>query len=400
MIKNYKTRDRWILFSVLALSVLGIVMVASASIGIASVKGSKWAFMNTIKQIGFCFAGWLLMSLFSRTYTNAIINRNTWPVIYTAMIGALLYCLKWPAEKGTRAWIRTIPFFTIQPSEFTKIGIIIILAYLLVDMPKRYRLKHSSYYRSHLQYQEAVKERTKHCLKIPIFITAVLFVTVAFIQDDFGTGAITLLICITCFMVAQEKIYTRYQNWTILAAIALLVALPFLFKYVINGYMKGRFITWIDPLSDPTGASQQVANALIAITNGGIFGVGLGNSIQKFGYVPEVHNDFITSVILEEFGLIGLAMIVVPYAIIVFRLIKYAQESRDPKTTIILMGISSYFLLHLFINLGGVSGLIPMTGVPLLFVSSGGSSTLSAFCAIGIAQALISKDNKARTQLV
>ena len=141
-----------------------------------------------------------------------------------------------------------------------------------------------------------------------------------------------------------------------------------------------------------------MANALIAITNGGIFGTGLGNSIQKYGYVPEVHNDFITSVIFEELGLFGLALIMVPYAIIVFKLISYASKSKDPKTTIILLGIAAYFFLHLFINLGGVSGLIPMTGVPLLLVSSGGSSTLAAFIAIGIAQALISKDNKNSTQ--
>ena len=398
MIKKYKTRDRWILLSVITLSILGVIMVGSASIGLASVRGWRWAIMNMAKQIIFCTIGLFFMTGFSKFYKGTFLNRNTWFIFYIIMILALLSCLIWEGEKGTQAWIRLIPGFTIQPSEFTKIGMMILLAYLFVDMPKRFRLKPTSYYRSALHYREAIKRRAINCKYIPFIVVLGLVITVAFIQKDMGTAIITLMICVACFFGAREKIYLRYQNFIIVVGLIGLITSPIWYKVIIQGYKKSRFITWLNPLVDPTNTSQQVANALIAITNGGIFGTGLGNSIQKYGYVPEVHNDFITSVIFEELGLFGLALIMVPYAIIVFKLISYASKSKDPKTTIILLGIAAYFFLHLFINLGGVSGLIPMTGVPLLLVSSGGSSTLAAFIAIGIAQALISKDNKNSTQ--
>ena len=131
---------------------------------------------------------------------------------------------------------------------------------------------------------------------------------------------------------------------------------------------------------------------MIAFTDGGIFGLGLGNSIQKYDYIPEAHNDFIGAIIYEELGIFGLALMIIPTAIIIFRLLKYADQNN--KSRVILIGIASYFMLHLFVNLGGVSGLIPMTGVPLLLASSGGSSTIAALIAIGIAQAIISKFNK------
>ena len=163
---------------------------------------------------------------------------------------------------------------------------------------------------------------------------------------------------------------------------------------VLKGYQVSRITAWLDPLSDPYNTSQQLVNALIAFKNGGLFGLGLGNSTQKFGYIPEAHNDFIGAIIYEELGIIGLGLIIIPTCIIIFKLLNYSQKIKENKSRIILLGIASYFFLHLLINLGGVSGLIPMTGVPLLFISSGGSSTVTAFVAIGIAQAIIARYNR------
>lgn len=393
--KRYKSQDRLIFLAITVLSILGIVMVGSASIGAATTNGSTWAITNIIKQLVFCLVGLFLMIVISRLYNSAIINRRTWGIVYVFMIGLLLSCLLWTAEKGTQAWIRGLPFgLTLQPSEFSKIVLVMILAYLLVDMPKKYRLKHPTTYRSLQSYENALKARRIHCIYKPLFVVLVAIAVIALIQNDTGTAVITLAICLASFFVAKERIYTKVQNLMLIGVLVVIVTLPLWYNFIIKGYMATRFQTWLNPLSDVTNTSQQVANALIAITNGGIFGVGLGNSTQKFGYIPEAHNDFISSIILEELGLIGLALILIPYMIIIYRLLKYAKHASDPKTTIVLTGIASYFFLHLFINLGGVSGLIPMTGVPLLFVSSGGSSTMAAFVAIGVAQALISKENK------
>ncbi|MBU9904719.1 FtsW/RodA/SpoVE family cell cycle protein, partial [Thomasclavelia ramosa] len=115
---------------------------------------------------------------------------------------------------------------------------------------------------------------------------------------------------------------------------------------------------------------------------------------QKFGYIPESQNDFIGAIIYEELGIIGLGLIIIPTCIIIFKLLKYSQEIKENKSRIILLGIASYFFLHLLINLGGISGLIPMTGVPLLLISAGGSSSVTAFVAVGVAQAIIAKHNR------
>lgn len=393
--KRYKSQDRLIFLAITVLSILGIVMVGSASIGAATTNGSTWAITNIVKQLVFCLVGLCLMVIISRLYSSAIINRRTWKIVYGLMIGSLLICLAWAPEKGAQAWIRGLPMgFTLQPSEFSKIILVIILAYLLVEMPKKYRLRHSTTYRSLQSYENAKKTRKIHCIYMTLAVVLSTIAIIALVQNDTGTAVITLAICLASFFVAKERIYRKFQNFMVLCVIVILVTLPLWYNLIVKGYMASRFESWLNPLSDVTNTSQQLANALIAITNGGIFGVGLGNSTQKFGYIPEAHNDFISSIILEELGLVGLALILIPYMIIIYRLLKYAKNANDPKTTIVLTGIASYFFLHLFINLGGVSGLIPMTGVPLLFVSSGGSSTMAAFAAIGVSQALISKENK------
>lgn len=393
--KRYKSQDRLIFLAVIVLSILGIVMVGSASIGAATTYGSSWAIMNIVKQLLFCLMGLAIMIVLSRLYSNSLINNKTWFFVYIGVLFSLLICLAWPAEKGSQAWIRGLPLgLTIQPSEFAKIFLVLILAYLLVDMPKKYRLRHPTTYSSIQRYEHSRKNYRSQCFYKPCIVLLSIIGVIVLLQNDTGTGVITLAIALASFFVAKDPVYKKFQSMMIGFVLLIFVTMPLWYNIVIKGYMAGRFETWLNPLSDVTGSTLQVANALIAITNGGITGVGLGNSTQKFGYIPEAHNDFISSIILEEFGLIGLAMILIPYGIIIFRLLHHANKAIDPKTTIILTGIAAYFFLHLFINIGGVSGFIPMTGVPLLFVSSGGSSTLSAFMAMGIAQALISKENK------
>ena len=224
----------------------------------------------------------------------------------------------------------------------------------------------------------------------------VAFFVGAGIQKDLGTSLILASICFICFMSTPRDYYKKYKKLVWIALGVAVVILGFLITAVLQGYQMERINSWLKPLEleNIYSSSWQLVNSLIAFADGGIFGLGLGNSIQKYDYIPEAHNDFIGAIIYEELGIFGLALIIIPTAIIIFRLLKYADEIQESKSKVILIGISSYFMLHLLVNLGGVSGLIPMTGVPILLVSSGGSSTVSALIAIGIAQAIISKYNK------
>ena len=115
---------------------------------------------------------------------------------------------------------------------------------------------------------------------------------------------------------------------------------------------------------------------------------------MKYGYIPESQNDFISAIIVEEFGLFGFALLMIPYFYIIFKIFKYGIKNENIPDRLILIGIFSYFFLHLFVNIGGVSGLIPMTGVPLIFISAGGSSTLAGLMSLGIAQSIIKRYNR------
>ena len=147
-------------------------------------------------------------------------------------------------------------------------------------------------------------------------------------------------------------------------------------------------------MGDIEGDGWQLTNALIAFATGGLFGKGFGPPTQKYGYIPESHNDFIVAIIYEELGLVGFMLFLIPYIIIIYKMFHYALRIKDTKSKLILYGVGLYFFTHLLVNVGGVSGFIPMTGVPLLLISSGGSSTLAAMMGLGIAQSIIAKYNR------
>ena len=130
------------------------------------------------------------------------------------------------------------------------------------------------------------------------------------------------------------------------------------------------------------------------MSEGGLKGKGIGNSTRKYMNFPEANNDFILAIIIEECGFIGFLFLLALYGFIIYRLFYYARRIKSESARIILVGTAMYFFLHIFLNVGGVTGLIPLTGVPLLMISSGGSSTLSVMCAVGIAQAVIMRFNK------
>ena len=132
--KRYKSQDRLIFLAVIVLSILGIVMVGSASIGAATTYGSSWAIMNIVKQLLFCLMGLAIMIVLSRLYSNSLINNKTWFFVYIGVLFSLLICLAWPAEKGSQAWIRGLPLgLTIQPSEFAKIFLVLIINLVLTN---------------------------------------------------------------------------------------------------------------------------------------------------------------------------------------------------------------------------------------------------------------------------
>ena len=150
----------------------------------------------------------------------------------------------------------------------------------------------------------------------------------------------------------------------------------------------------MNPFIDQYGSGYQLVNGLVSFATGGWFGLGYGNSVRKYTRFPAANTDFILAIVVEELGIIGFLLIYIPYMVIIIRLFMYALKMKSERGKIILIGVAMYIVIHSLFNIGGVTGLIPLTGVPLLMISSGGSSTLSTMCAIGIAQAVIMRFNK------
>lgn len=385
--------DKTIYACTIFLACFGIVMIGDASVGMSASRGSNFATINLLKQCVFVAGGFFCMFLFARVYKTRRISETIMLSAYVICILMMLACLMWTIN-NSHAWIKVGPI-TIQPVEFMKLVMIIILSYIFGVLPDQIRISNRL---SAEKRKKLVRRKFMLCVAFPALLVFFAFFICWKVQKDMGSGLILLVMSACLFFATPSQYYRPYKIIGLfLVFLAVLVFILFHERF-LKGHQMARIASWLNPLKDIYGSNYQIINGLVGYTNGGLIGRGFGNSIMKFGYIPEAQNDFISSIIVEELGLVGFAAFFIPYSIIICRLFRYAfcmKESRDKLT---LIGIASYFFVHLMVNVGGVSGLIPMTGVPLLLISAGGTSTLMALTCIGVAQALIAKYNREKKQ--
>ncbi len=385
--------DKTIYACTIFLACFGIVMIGDASVGMSASRGSNFATINLLKQCVFVAGGFFCMFLFARVYKTRRISETIMLSAYVICILMMLACLMWTIN-NSHAWIKVGPI-TIQPVEFMKLVMIIILSYIFGVLPDQVRISNRL---SAEKRKKLVRRKFILCVAFPALLVFFAFFICWKVQKDMGSGLILLVMSACLFFATPSQYYRPYKIIGLfLVFLAVLVFILFHERF-LKGHQMARIASWLNPLKDIYGSNYQIINGFVGYTNGGLIGRGFGNSIMKFGYIPEAQNDFISSIIVEELGLVGFAAFFIPYSIIICRLFRYAfcmKESRDKLT---LIGIASYFFVHLMVNVGGVSGLIPMTGVPLLLISAGGTSTLMALTCIGVAQALIAKYNREKKQ--
>lgn len=385
--------DKTIYACTIFLACFGIVMIGDASVGMSASRGSNFATINLLKQCVFVAGGFFCMFLFARVYKTRRISETIMLSAYVICILMMLACLMWTIN-NSHAWIKVGPI-TIQPVEFMKLVMIIILSYIFGVLPDQIRISNRL---SAEKRKKLVRRKFILCVAFPVLLVFFAFFICWKVQKDMGSGLILLIMSACLFFATPSQYYRPYKIIGLfLVFLAVLVFILFHERF-LKGHQMARIASWLNPLKDIYGSNYQIINGFVGYTNGGLIGRGFGNSIMKFGYIPEAQNDFISSIIVEELGLVGFAAFFIPYSIIICRLFRYAfcmKESRDKLT---LIGIASYFFVHLMVNVGGVSGLIPMTGVPLLLISAGGTSTLMALTCIGVAQALIAKYNREKKQ--
>jgi len=344
-----------LLGAALALLLLGLLMVLSAS-SVLSIRQFGSPYTLAQRQGLFAVAGVVLMLIATRL-PIAWWRRMAWPSLIAAfaLLGAVLVI--GVEVSGQRNWIDIIGPFRLQPSEFAKLAIILWSADLLTR-------------------KQATINRWSHLL-VPLLPVTGLILLLVLLEGDVGN---TLLLAIIAGGVlfaagAPLRLFAVLGAVGLLAIAALTIAAP---------YRMSRFTSWLDPGADRLGDGWQVTQGQYALGTGGWWGVGLGASREKWGSLPEAHTDFIFPVIGEELGLIGTLTVLVIFGVIAFVTFRIVQSATDPFMRLAAAGIGTWIIVQAVVNIGAVLSLLPIAGIPLPFVSYGGSSLIPLLIAIGM----------------
>lgn len=333
--------DFTLLITILLLLAIGLTMVLSASSPSAlSETGNSYAFFS--KQLLFAVIGLVAMGFISKVdyrFYQKFYKQAWW----ISLILLVLVLLAGKTVNGAKRWIYITEAISFQPSEIVKILMIIFYAGILVkdrdELPKYWRgfFKHI-------------------CLLAPIIALLIK-------EPHFSASIVIITICSMMMIMAGCK----FWHFLVTGGIAGLPAM--IFAIVKEPYRLKRVITFLDPWKDATGDGWQVIQSLYAIGSGGLFGAGLGESKQKFLYIPEPHNDFIFSILGEELGFIGCAVVLILFAIFIWRGILIAMRAPDMFGSLIAVGITTLVAIQVIINVAVVTSSMPATGMPLPFFS-------------------------------
>ncbi len=373
MRRYFSKIDKPLLITTMIFFIFGLVMILSASSMESYMRYGKSPYIYFIKQTAFIGAGSIFFFIVTRIPTKIykVLSYLVMLLVIAALIALTAYGY---AAKNAQSWFQLGPI-NIQPSEFAKVAIILFLA---------------SYYNKN----KATLNNSWILIK-PLIAVFLIFILVA-IQPDFGTAIIIALICFFMFFSLPMSKLCRFKFSSIIVVLTFILSLVFIFAkgYVLKPYQLERF-NFKDPCERYQEESgYQLCNSFIAFKNGSLTGQGLGMSTQKYLYLPESYTDFIFPIIVEEWGLIVGIIILLLYMFIIYRIYVIARKAKDLTGSLIAYGVCMYFFLHISINLMGVMGLGPLTGVPLPFLSYGGSYTISLMIALALVQRVAIESNK------
>ena len=357
--------DKPLLIAMLIFLVFGLIMVLSASSMASYMRYDNSIYFYFIRQAIFMVIG--MIGFFIAIYFPSKLFKQISPILITILLLSLFgLSIYGSVYNASQSWY-DLKFITIQPSEIGKIIIILFLA---------------NYYNKHKDELD-----NQWTLLKPLLIVMIIFVLVA-MQPDLGTASVIFGIVIMIFYALPLKKETRspinkiFLGGILLAVLVLiLTGGSFLREYQLKRF---QFLDPCERYEDETG--YQLCNSLIAFTNGGLTGKGIGESTQKYLYLPESHTDFIFPIIVEEWGVVVGLIIIAMYLFMLIRILNIAKKATNLGNSIIAYGIFAYLLFHISINLIGVMGIGPLTGVPLPFLSYGGSYTLTLLFSMGLVQ--------------
>ena len=365
MKKESTKLDKPLLIVMFIFLIFGLIMVLSASSMASYMRYHNSIYFYLIRQGVFVLVG--LLGFLAAIYFPTKFFKKISPFLMVLLILSLFGLMIYGATYfGSQSWY-DLKIITIQPSELGKVFVILFLAY---------------YYDKHRDELD-----NQWVLLKPIILSLVTIILVA-MQPDLGTAFVIFGIVLLIFYALPLKRSTRSPINKIFLGGLLLVILTLLLTggSFLRDYQLKRF-QFMNPCEryeDETG--YQLCNSIIALKNGGLFGKGIGESTQKYLYLPESHTDFIFPIIVEEWGLIVGLIIIGLYLFMLYRILNIAKKATDLGNSIIAYGVFAYLLFHIGINLMGVINIGPLTGVPLPFLSYGGSYTITLIFAMGLVQ--------------
>ena len=347
--------DKPLFIVTLILVVFGLFMVYSASNVVAVYKYDD-SFYFLKRQLIFSIIGFVIMFLIIKVDMNKIYKNVTLIFIISLLLLILVLIPGIGVVRGgARSWIG-FGSLSIQPAEFMKLGIILLISKYLS------------------KYQNDLK-------KFKNFLGVLLLVILVFglimLQPDFGTGLVLVVSIIILLFCTQApiKYFLFLLCVGILGIIGLIISEP---------YRMMRILAYLDPWSDPLGSGFQTIQSLFAVAPSGIFGLGYNNSLQKHFFLPEPQNDFIFAIICEELGLIGSMILLGLFIFMILRIIRISNKVEDKFYKFLSLGIGISLFVQVFINIGVVIGLLPVTGITLPFISYGGSSLILTLVMIAV----------------
>ena len=365
----FKDMDKVLLLVTVVFIIFGTLNIVTASSREAVVNADANLFYYFYRHVIILFASFIVYLIILKIPTKRY--RIWMPMAYIVILGLNLYLiLKGATTRGAQNWI-DFKFTKLQPSEFAKPVLIVTMA-LFFEM-----------------YYKRLKDPTeKHDIIIwKILGFGLIFPILVFLQKDLGTAIILLGIFGVLYLSSPISRGEKIKSILIvgvIGAIGLIIMLNLTGKILTKAQLS-RF-DFFNPCSRYEGTGYQVCNGFIAINNGGLTGVGIGKSTQKYSYIPEPHTDMVFAIISEENGVLICSLIFIGYIIILYRILKLSMQTKNLKNRYICLGIATYIFLHILVNLGGLFGVIPLTGVPLPFLSYGGSFTLCLIASLAIVQ--------------
>ncbi len=347
--------DLTFLILVMLLLIIGLIMLFSASYAYAYYyRNNSFAFISS--QLVWALMGTFFMLLIS-TVQYKVLERMAWPVMIVTVF-LLVVVLFFDDVNGAHRWIRVGPV-GLQPSEIAKFSVVILFGHLIVAMGDRMRtFRHG----------------------IMPFAGILVVIAGLMILEPHLSGTILIFSIGAIMMIVGGA----DLKWFVLAAIVAVALVAIVVVTGVVNYAGGRIAIWRDPFSDQRGLGFQTIQSLYAIGSGGLMGVGIGNSRQKYLYIPEPQNDFIFSVVCEELGFIGATLIIILFALLVWRGFVIAMRCKDRFGSLVAIGLTAQVGLQAILNIMVVTNTIPNTGISLPFFSYGGTSLVMLLCQMGV----------------